>query len=43
MNHNTPFRLRRTIVLGLVVATAIVTTSAAAAMTGQPVLPRGHG
>jgi len=39
MNHKTPFRLRRTIVLGLVVATALVITSAAAAMIGQPVLP----
>src|SRR3990170_4333235 len=41
MNHKTPFRLRRTIVLGLVVATALVTTSAAAASAGQPVLPPG--
>ena len=41
MNHNTPFRLSRTIVLGLVVATAIVTTSAVAASTGQPPHPFG--
>jgi len=41
MNHKTPFRLRRTIVLGLVVATALVTTSAVAASAGQPVLPPG--
>ena len=41
MNHNTPFRLRRTIVLGLVVATAIVTTSAVSAATGQFTLPPG--
>jgi hypothetical protein len=33
MNHNTSFRLRRAIVLGLVVATAIVTRSAVAAAT----------
>ena len=39
MNHIRPFRLRRTIVLGLVLATATVTTSAVSAMTGQPVLP----
>src|SRR3972149_4797861 len=41
MNHKTPFRLRRTIVFGLVVATAHVTTSAVAASAGQPVLPPG--
>ena len=41
MNHNTPFRLRRTIVLGLVAATAIVTTSAVSAATGQFTLPPG--
>ena len=41
MNHETLFRLRRPIVLGLVVATAIVTTSAAAASTGQPPHPFG--
>ena len=41
MNHNTPFRLSRTIVLGLVVATAIVTTSAVAASTGQAPHPFG--
>src|SRR3990172_597018 len=41
MNHKTPFRSRRTIVLGLVVATALVTTSAVAASAGQPVLPPG--
>jgi hypothetical protein len=35
MNHNAPFRLRRTIVHGLVVATAIVPGSAIAASTGQ--------
>jgi hypothetical protein len=35
MNQNTLFRLRRRIVLGLAVVTAIVTTSAAAA-TGPP-------
>ena len=41
MKHNTPFRLRRTIVLGLVVATTIVTTSAVSAATGQFTLPPG--
>jgi hypothetical protein len=42
MNHNRPFRLRRTVVLGLVVATSIGTTSAAAAAsTEQFVLPPG--
>jgi hypothetical protein len=35
MNHNAPFRLRRAVVHGLVVATAIVPGSAIAASTGQ--------
>jgi hypothetical protein len=41
MYHDTLFRLGRTIVLGLVVSTAIVTTSAAAVSTGQFGLPPG--
>ena len=40
MNRDTTVRLRRAIVLGLVVTTAIVTTSAVAALE-QPVLPPG--
>jgi hypothetical protein len=43
MNHNTPFRLRRAIVLGLVVATAIVTSTAGAAINPRFVNPTAGG
>jgi hypothetical protein len=41
MNRNTASRLGRTILVGLVVATAIVTTAAASAMTAQFSPPPG--